>query len=62
MTSIKYGTLKIDHIRDASGFFIGTNVQIGRTSETILNEGFGTIKGKNNKVANNKGTLKKNNS
>ena len=46
MTSIKYGFLKIDTLTASSGLFIGTNIHKGRKSEYSINEGFGTIKGK----------------
>lgn len=60
MTSIKYSSLKIDKIQSSSGLFVGTNIQKGRTNEIIINEGFGEIKGKKNKVKGNVGILKKN--
>jgi hypothetical protein len=60
MTSIKYGSLKIEKISSSSGLFIGTNIQKGRKSETLTNEGFGTIKGIQNNVKTNTGILKKN--
>lgn len=60
MTSIKYGSLKIDQIKTSSGLFIGTNIQKGRKNETIINEGFGTIIGSQHKVNDNTGILKKN--
>ena len=59
MTSIKYKSIKIDKIQESSGLFIGTNIQKGRIQESIINEGFGTIKGKKNKVKGNVGVVKK---
>jgi hypothetical protein len=53
MTSIKYGFLKIDNLTASSGLFFGTNIHKGRKSESIINEGFGTIKGNHNKVRSN---------
>ena len=59
MTSIKYGFIKIDQLTASSGLFIGTNVHKGRKSESSINEGFGTIKGKQNKVKGNTAMIKK---
>jgi hypothetical protein len=53
MTSIKYGSLKINKITHSSGLYIGTNILKGRKNEAIINEGFGTIKGNQNKVTGN---------
>ncbi|WP_423798245.1 hypothetical protein [Neobacillus sp. SAB-20_R2A] len=58
MTSIKYGSLKINDIRDSSGLLVGTNIIKGRKNEVVVNEGFGTIKG-NNKVKSNAGVIEK---
>ncbi|RLL41778.1 hypothetical protein D8M04_17065 [Oceanobacillus piezotolerans] len=60
MTSIKYGFLKIEQLTTSSGLFIGTNIHKGRKSQTSINEGFGTIKGKQNKIRDNTAMIKKN--
>ncbi|OCA85081.1 hypothetical protein [Pseudobacillus wudalianchiensis] len=59
MTSIKYGSLKINQITSSSGLFVGTNIQKGRKSKAELNEGFGTIRGRHNKVEANSGVVAK---
>lgn len=59
MTSIKYGSLKINQLSASSGLFIGTNIQKGRKSKEIINEGFGTVKGQKNKVEANAGLVAK---
>ncbi|WP_053360800.1 hypothetical protein [Bacillus sp. FJAT-27251] len=59
MTSIKYGSLKIDALTASSGLFIGTNIHKGRKSQSSINEGFGTVKGKQNKVRGNTSMMKK---
>ncbi|MEK5213814.1 hypothetical protein NYE56_20640 [Bacillus sp. FSL R5-0603] len=59
MASIKYGSLRVNHLRNSSGLFVGTNVQKGRKSETFINEGFGAIKGKHNKIKGNAGAVEK---
>ncbi|WP_053365140.1 hypothetical protein [Bacillus sp. FJAT-27245] len=53
MTVIRYNGLKIGRIHSSSGLFIGTNIQNGRISKTEVNEGFGSIRGKNSKATNN---------
>ncbi|ULT59307.1 hypothetical protein L1999_12585 [Neobacillus drentensis] len=58
MTSIKYGSLTIANISNSSGLFVGTNLQKGRKNEIVINEGFGTIKGKN-RVKSNTGMVEK---
>lgn len=59
MTSIKYGSLKIDNIKNSSGLFMGTNIIKGRKNEDRINEGFGTIKGNKNNLKLNAGVIKK---
>lgn len=59
MTSIKYGSLKINELNNSSGLFVGTNIIKGRKNEAVVNEGFGTIKGKKNKVQSNAGFIEK---
>ena len=59
MTSIKYGFLKIDQLTASSGLFIRTNIHKGTKSKSSINEGFGTIKGKQNKVKGNTAIIKK---
>ncbi len=56
---IKFGSLTISNIQNASGLFVGTNLQSGRKSHTVINEGFGTIKGKKNNIKGNAGVMKK---
>jgi hypothetical protein len=58
MTSIKYGSLTISNLRNSSGLFVGTNIQKGQKNEIVINEGFGTIKGKN-RVKSNTGVVEK---
>lgn len=53
MATIHYKGLKINRIHSSSGLFLGTNIQNGRVSRTEVNEGFGSIRGKNSKTANN---------
>jgi len=60
MTSIKYTSIKIHSLRESSGFFVGTNVQKGRKSDSIINEGFGRITGSNNNIRKNSASLEKN--
>ncbi|KKB75516.1 MULTISPECIES: hypothetical protein [Bacillus] len=59
MTSIKYGSLKVNAIRNSSGIFVGTNMLKGRKSESFIREGFGSVRGKHNKVRENKGVVVK---
>ena len=59
MTSIKYGFVKIEQLTASSGLFIGTNIHKGRKSKSSINEGFGTIKGKQNKVKGNTAMIRK---
>lgn len=59
MTSIKYSSFKIDTIQASSGLFMGINRQKGRFSSSQINEGFGKISGKENKVTNNAGIVEK---
>ena len=58
MTSIKYGSLTITNISNSSGLFVGTNLQKGRKNEIVINQGFGTIQGKNS-VKSNTGMVEK---
>jgi hypothetical protein len=53
MTKINFQTIKINNLRNSSGLFLGTNRQKGRISKNIINEGFGTVKGKNSEVKKN---------
>ncbi|WP_409273709.1 hypothetical protein V1499_03075 [Neobacillus sp. SCS-31] len=53
MTAIRYKGMKIGRIHSSSGLFIGTNIQTGRISKTEVNEGFGSIRGKNSKATDN---------
>ncbi|MCQ6280778.1 hypothetical protein [Bacillus sp. EB600] len=59
MTSIKYGSLKIDNIKNTSGLFVGTNILKGRKNEVVTNEGFGTVKGNHNNLKSNAGVIEK---
>lgn len=60
MTLIRYDHLKINKIFSSSGLFVGTNMQNGRVNTNIINEGFGSIKGKNSKVQNNNSIFQSN--
>lgn len=60
MTSIKYGSLKIDKIQTLSGLFVGTNIQKCRKSGNVVYDGFGRVAGNHNKVKANTGKVRKN--
>ncbi|MED1203947.1 hypothetical protein [Heyndrickxia acidicola] len=59
MTKINFQTIKINNLRNSSGLFLGTNNQKGRVSKNILNEGFGTVNGKNSEVKKNSANIEK---
>lgn len=59
MTTIKYGSIKIDRLQSSSGLFIGKNDQKRRTNQSTMNEGFGKISGNCNNVNANIGIVKK---
>ena len=60
MTSIKYGSSRIDKIRSLSGLFVGTNIQKCRKSGNVVYDGFGSVTGNHNIVKANTGKVRKN--
>lgn len=49
MVDIRFGNLRVDRIKGASGVFAGSNELNGRSHSSKRNQAFGTVNGKMNR-------------